>query len=329
MPRQPPLRVSVEGGARDGQQRRCQPVPQRARPGGVPGHCLHRPAQRGSHAGNGGQVFRSGTVAPLLAAAKQHIGRLNAPPHIERTRSPGAMELVGGQAEQVNVLRLHIQRQMARRLDGVGVKQHLPLAAERAQLRHRLDGPHLIVGGHHAEQAGIRGERGSRVRRVHPAFFVHAQQGNGKALFLQRAEGPQHGVVLDPGGDKMPPSLRRAPPGGGEQRLHVGFGAAGGEENLAGAGVEHPGHRAAGGFQQRFGLPSWAIDGRGIAPAALLRVRHGRQRFGTGPGGGGVIKIDHGMPPFPPILCRKAYKVNGKFAQKLPGQRLDTSAGAG
>ena len=66
------------------------------------------------------------------------------------------MELVAGQAQQVDVLRLHVDGQVSRRLHGVGVEQDALLPAQRTDLLDGLDRADLVVGVHDGDQRGVR-----------------------------------------------------------------------------------------------------------------------------------------------------------------------------
>ena len=57
----------------------------------------------------------------------------------------------------INLLRLHVDGQVARSLDGVGVEQGTFWARQmRADLPDGLDGADLVVGVHDGDQAGVR-----------------------------------------------------------------------------------------------------------------------------------------------------------------------------
>ena len=158
----------------------------------------------------------------------------------------GAVELVAGQGEHVDVLGVHVDGQMAGGLDGVGVEGDLLLPADLADLGDGLDGADLVVGVHDGHQAGLLGDGLGHLLGGNETVFVDVQQGDGKALLLQLLEGVEDGVVLKGGGDDM--GLPRAfpHPSGGEDGLVVGLAAAGGEIDLVGTAVEAVGHRLPG-----------------------------------------------------------------------------------
>ena len=76
-------------------------------------------------------LFRS-----LLGAALEDVHQGDAAPDVQRTHALGAVELVAGEAQHINVLGLDVDGQVARRLHGVGVEQNALFPAHGADLPH-------------------------------------------------------------------------------------------------------------------------------------------------------------------------------------------------
>ena len=76
------------------------------------------------HAADAGQVLGAGPLAPLLRAALDDVHQREAPADVQRAHAFGAVELVAGQAEHIDVLLLDVDVQMADGLNGVGVEGH-------------------------------------------------------------------------------------------------------------------------------------------------------------------------------------------------------------
>ena len=115
----------------------------------------------------------------------------------------GAVELVSGQGQQVNVLLGHVHGQVTHRLDGVGVEEHPVAAAHLPNFGDGLHRANLVVGVHDGHQTGLRGHGLLHLLGGHHAVFVDVQEGDGKALLLQGLQGVEHGVVLKGGGDDV------------------------------------------------------------------------------------------------------------------------------
>ena len=92
---------------------------------------------------------------------------------------------MGGEGEHVDVHSLHIDGQVPRRLNGVGVEQNPRLPADRADLCYRLHGADLVVGKHHGDQAGIRPDGLLHLLRRHHAVRRNIQQCYFIPLLLQ------------------------------------------------------------------------------------------------------------------------------------------------
>ena len=231
-----------------------------------------------------------------------HRFRRNAPAGIQHTHSLGAPELVGGQGQQVNVHGLHVNGQMARRLDCVGVEQSACLPAQRSDLRDGLDGTDLVIGKHHRHQAGIRPQGLPDRLRRHHTVGRNIQQRNCESLLLQRLEGVEDCMVLKLGGEDMALALPGPQRRAGTQSLNIGLAAAGGKGNLPGGGVQIPGKNLPGLHQLLRRPLTGTVEAGGIGVNALEAGQHrSHGRIADG-GGGRMIRVNlHGSFSLFPI----------------------------
>ena len=98
--------------------------------------------------------------AALVAAAVDLLGDLDArvaAADVQRADTLGAVDLVAGEREHVDVVLLHVDRDLADGLDGVGVEEDALLVAELADLGDGLDDADLVVGVHDGDEDGLVG----------------------------------------------------------------------------------------------------------------------------------------------------------------------------
>ncbi len=90
-----------------------------------------------AEADDAGDVEGAAAHAALVAAAVDLLGDLDArvaAADVERADALGAVDLVAGEREDVDVVRLHVDGDLADGLDGVGVEEDALLVAELADL---------------------------------------------------------------------------------------------------------------------------------------------------------------------------------------------------
>ncbi len=140
----------------------------------------------------------AGAQAPLLPAA---IDQRQQPyprpaPDEERADSLRPVNLVAGNRQQVDLHRLDIERDLAKGLRRIGVEQHAPGAAQRADFGEWLDDPDLVVRGHHRHEERALGqrlfERGERDEAVRLDWKI----GHREAFPLQFPAAFEHAFVL-------------------------------------------------------------------------------------------------------------------------------------
>ena len=202
-----------------------------------------------------------------------------------------------GEAKQVDLLGLHVDRQDSRRLGGVHKKD---------QAVGMGDGPHPAdihgvsceVGGMGADDGPcLRADQPLELAVVDPPLPVSRDEAERHApLRLQPVQGTQDGIVLQIRGDHMVAGVQQAADG------HV--------QGLRGVGGEHHMVRP-GTVEECCQLFSRAVDHPGGGKAPLVGAtgtvaqgghsRHHRvdHRLGLLAGGSGVVQIDHGLMTFP------------------------------
>ena len=290
--RQTVLKVTVDGAVGNLAQAFDEPVPH----GGDPGHVLVDVVagilHGGGHAADAGQILGTGPLAPLLGAALNDIDQREAPADIQGAHALGAVELVSGQAQHVDVLLFDVDFQVADGLNGVGVEGHAGLLADGADFRDGQHGADLVVGVHGGHQAGVGTDGVLHLLGGDVVIVLHIQIGDLKAFLFQLCQGVQHSVVLKGGGDNVLLALARAEAGGGKNRLIVGLAAAGGEDDLSRLTTQALSNGGPGGVQGFLGLLTHGVQGRGVAVDLVQVGQHGVDGHLRSGGGGRVVGVN-------------------------------------
>ena len=179
------------------------------------------------------------------------------------------------EAHEVDVERVDVERQLPEHLRRVGVEERAARAAERADLGERLQRADLVVDGHDRDErrVGPRVERGRELGEVDEArLAADGQVRHVEALLLERAARVEHALVLGHGRDHVAlPALEE--PGHALDRHVVRFGGAGGEDYLAGIGVDHLRHLLARVLDRVTGFPA-------IGMRCRMRIAEGLGEIG-------------------------------------------------
>src|SRR5476651_2236413 len=148
---------------------------------------------------------RAGAETALLAAAVDHGDETYArlATDIERADALGSVNLVAGDAHQVDVHRLDIDRDLADGLGGIGMEESLLLAADLADLGQRLDDANLVVHRHDRHHHRLVGDGSAQLLEIDQAVLLHRQIGDREAFLLEMAAGIEHALVLGHGGDDV------------------------------------------------------------------------------------------------------------------------------
>ena len=169
----------------DRRQAGNQLVAQRNQPGSVFINMSTGLFQRCRHAHDAGDIFRAGALAALLRAALDQIGQTDPFAGIQHTAALGAVELMGGEGEHIDLLRDYVNVQVTCRLHGIGVKQDALTAAHGADLGNGLHGTDLVIGEHDGDKAGVGANRRFHLLGRNHTVFVHIQQRDCKTLLFQ------------------------------------------------------------------------------------------------------------------------------------------------
>lgn len=105
--------------------------------------------------------------------------------------------------QQIDMKILHRKRDLAEKLDGIGVKQRVFVMEQSADFRDRLDCSHFIVGRHDADQDGVGTQGSFHILDTYQAVFINGQFRYLKSALLQRPACFQHRRVLDLRGDDV------------------------------------------------------------------------------------------------------------------------------
>ena len=292
-------RIAVESAVGDLAQTLDQLIPQSGDLGGIGVHVGAGFFQRRGHAHDGRQIFRAGTLAPLLCAALDHIGQREATAAVQSAHALGAVELVAGQAQHVDVLFLHMDLQMTHRLDRVGVEGNARLLAYRADLGDGQHGADLVVGVHTGDQTGVLADGVLHLLRGDVVALGNIQQRHLEAFLFQLLQRVQHCVMLKGGGDDVQLSLALTQAGSGNDGLVVRLAAAGGEVDLPGLAAQTGGDGRPGGFQLLLGLLADAMEAGGVAVVVFKAAQHSLQGGAAHFCGSRVVGINlHIYQPF-------------------------------
>ena len=187
---------------------------------------------------------------------------------------------------------LHVDRDLAYGLDGVGVEDESLLMAQLADLGDRLDHADLVVGEHDADQDGLVVD--GRLELVHgdEAVGLGLQVGDAVALLLKLLAGVEHGLVLGGLGDDVVAALL-VHLGDALDGEVVGLGGAGGEDDLLGGGSDELGDLLAGCFYGLFSLPAeGVVAAGGVAELGAKVGHHGLEDARIEGRGGVVVHVD-------------------------------------
>ncbi len=255
-----------------------------------------------AEADDAGDVLSAGAALTLMRTAEVHGAEGEAAADEEGADAFGAVHLVGGEAEEIDAEGEDIDGDLADGLNGVGVDEGAGGMGEAGELGDGLEDAGLVVGEHEADEclmgAGVWGE-GARERLGRDA----AGGGDGKegevdAVVLKGFGRVKDGVVLDGGGDEVRAGRAGGAGGGGEREEDAGegvvvaLGAAGGEDDLGGAGVEEGGDGVAGSLDGGLGVLSVLVDGARVAEVLEEEGMHGLEDV-RGEGRGAVrVEVD-------------------------------------
>src|SRR5262249_10312434 len=121
-----------------------------------------------------GDVERAGTHAAFVAAAIDNGGKLDAgiaTPNVEGANTLGAVDLVGGNGEKVDIVLLHVHRDLAHGLNAIDGKNNAVFFGDLADFRDRIDRANFVVGVHDGDQNRLRRNRFTHFLGIDPAIL--------------------------------------------------------------------------------------------------------------------------------------------------------------
>ena len=251
----------------------------------------------------GTRLQADGILGRLLRQVRLHAGPavfqgpdLHAGPDAHASRPLGAHQpLVAGKAQHVRPQIVHVDRSGAGGLGRVHHQQgtvfmgHL---ADSSHVRH-VAGQVGGVGTDH--QPGAGADQPLQLPVVQPALPVRAGQVQvDPPLRLQAVEGPQHGVVLQHGGDHPVPLLRQPEESDVQGLRHVA-----GKDHVVGPGTAEQSRQLLPGGEDGVGcVQSAPVDAPGAVAQGIHGGRNGLRHPGRLPlGRRRVIQIDHCHSP--------------------------------
>src|SRR5262249_32145622 len=123
--------------------------------------------------------------------------------NVQNSDSFRPVDLVSCERQEVNAEFLHVNRNLADRLYGVGVQIKMLLSGraalldQRADPFKRLDRADLVVGAHDGDQRGFISQGLTRVFDPHDAFAINGQVGHAPALLFESPARRQYRRVFD------------------------------------------------------------------------------------------------------------------------------------
>ena len=164
------------------------------------GSLLHGGGRQGrgyAKTNDSGDVFRSRPAFSLLGSAVDKGADLYALADIQKADSFWSVQLMAAGAEHIDSQLIHVDRKLAKRLNGVCVEQNAVLLRQPADLLYRLDRSDLIVGKHHGDQDRVRPDGLFQLRELYDAPLVHIQIRHLIPVLFQILAGMKYRVMLD------------------------------------------------------------------------------------------------------------------------------------
>ncbi len=175
-----------------------------------------------------------------------------------RADALGAIDLVRGEAHEVDVHVAYVDSLLPGALRGIRVEEHSVLMADRSEGLQILHRPDLVVHVHDAHKEGVRPDGLLHVLRVEDSGGARIEPRYLKALPLEEVGRVKDGLVLERVHDDvlLLPLVRERSALEGQV---VALRGAGGEDYLAGVGVD-----------ERGDIVSRLVDGLGGLPAVAV-----------------------------------------------------------
>src|ERR1017187_10387068 len=180
------------------------------------------------------------TAGRAPARLRRRWAKANPLTNIESPDAFRSVQLVRGQREQVEVLAIDVERNLPRGLNCIGVKQHAVQLRQVSEFLERLKRSHHVVRRHDGDQDDVRPQRTQQALRTDKPFSIDRKTSDlcswlGSRL-CEEAAGLEDRRMLDRASDYMARLITRAHCA--DERQVVGFGAAGGKDDLVRLGAD-------------------------------------------------------------------------------------------
>src|SRR6266849_2922894 len=255
-----------------------QTVAQGAQPDAFFRHLLLAKLAGLAQADDARHVERAGAHATLVAPAIDDGGELHAriaAANIKRTDALGTIDLVAAQGQQVDVVLLDVDRNLANGLDAVHREEDTVLLGQLADFRHRVDDANFVVGVHDGNQDGLGRNGLAHIFWIDPAVALHREISHLKTVLFQAFTRVQHRLVLDGLRDDVV-ALLTEHLGDALDHQVVGLGGAGGIDDFFGRGVDQRSDLLPRSFNGFFAGPPEAVVAAGGIAEFFREVRQHR-----------------------------------------------------
>ena len=171
------------------------------------------------------------------------------------------------------------------------------LPCDLCDLGNRLDGPHIVVGKHHSDERGFRGNGPGHFLGINHSKLIDRKIGEAKSLLLKKPAGLEDGRVLYGGRNHVsgPLSCPRRQSLDGKI---IGFRAAAHEHDLVRLSPDEIGNLLPRPVHGLARLPAEPVGVRRVSKPILEVWHHLLQDLRVKRGGGVMVKIDpsHTLP---------------------------------
>ena len=122
-----------------------------------------------------------------MTSAIEHRLKLSSLADVERAHTLRPVQLVARDGQQVAPDFVDIDRDLSRRLHGVGVEVNIGFGSNLSNLCDGLHDAGLVVGEHDGDQLRIRPERALHIRWIYQAATIHGNVGDfARLVFIAR-----------------------------------------------------------------------------------------------------------------------------------------------
>jgi hypothetical protein len=134
-------------------------------------------------------ILGSGPAPLLLTGTFQEPFQLDAVTDIECSNPLRSVELVPGQGKEIDPQGVHVDRDLARRLSGVGVERDPVRSRQFSNLFHRLNRSDFVIRVHDAGSGSRRGESSTDSQSVPPGRASLPQSPGGRVVSWRYSRG--------------------------------------------------------------------------------------------------------------------------------------------